>query len=156
MTGFVSVGAAGFEPAFSCVRGRRPLQASPRPEFGTVRVAKAVEQWCVCRSATGPCRREAPEGVEPSRPCGHPISSGNVCTLLLLGAGMFSHVLSEDGLWPNGHITALVAVHHIIAEARRVDLQIRCGRLLDVFGFLLGDTFFDRLWCAFDKRFGFS
>jgi hypothetical protein len=44
-------------------------------------------------------------------------------------------------------------------HANLFDFDFCAGRfdlLLDIFGFLLGDTFLDRLWCAFDKRFGFS
>jgi hypothetical protein len=43
--------------------------------------------------------------------------------------------------------------------ANLFDFDFCSGRfdlLLDIFGFLLGDAFLDRLWRAFDKRFGFS
>src|SRR5262249_26612546 len=38
-----SVRTAGFEPALWWFQATRPLQAGPRPEFGPVRVAQAVE-----------------------------------------------------------------------------------------------------------------
>ncbi len=58
----VSVGTAGFEPAFSCVRGTRPLQAGPRPEMlATVQVAQAVQQ------ARLPFRHRGKESESPWR-----------------------------------------------------------------------------------------
>ncbi len=53
------------------------------PSLTTVQVSEAMEQRCVCHSATGPVK--IPEGLEPSRPCGHPVYSRIVCMLPPLG-----------------------------------------------------------------------
>ncbi len=82
----VGVGAAGFEPAFSCVRGTRPLQAGPRPEIGSRASRTSGPTWCVYRSATGPPKERGPGGSRTLTPVSrHPVKSRFVCTLLPLG-----------------------------------------------------------------------
>jgi len=70
-----------------------------------------------------------------------------------------------DQKWIAGRFTSAQGRPAILGRAKArphvnlFDLDFCAGGfdlLLDVFGFLLGDTFLDRLWCAFDKRFGFS
>lgn len=82
----IRVGTAGFEPAFSCVRGTRPLQAGPRPEIGSRASRTSDPTWCVCHSATGPLKQRGPGGSRTLTPVSrHPVHSRFVCTLLPLG-----------------------------------------------------------------------
>ncbi len=78
------VGTAGFEPAFSCVRGTRPFRAGPRPELVTVQVAQAGQLWCVYLSATGPSKRSRRES-NPHALAGTRFRAGIVCMLLPSG-----------------------------------------------------------------------
>src|SRR5207244_3646905 len=73
------------------------------------------------RSAMGPWKREAPEGVEPSRPCGHPVTNRTVCTLLPLGtvARAPSGTRTRTSAVGRRHAAAYVTDASVLAELSR-------------------------------------
>jgi hypothetical protein len=77
----------GFEPATSSLTGRRALQAAPPRRETPCKSRKQVNMVRLPFRHRAGRKREALEGVEPSSPCGHPVTSRNVCMLLPLGHG---------------------------------------------------------------------
>lgn len=80
----VSVGTAGFEPAFSCVRGTRPFRAGPRPESAdrTSRISSSTTVRLPFRhGSVESSRRDS----NPHALAGTRFTAGDVCMLLPLG-----------------------------------------------------------------------
>jgi hypothetical protein len=72
----VSVGAAGFEPAFSCVRGRRPLQASPRPDMAPCESRKRLNNGASAVPPRGRGRERPRRESNPHALAGTPFTVG--------------------------------------------------------------------------------
>jgi hypothetical protein len=78
---------------------------------------------------------------------------------LLCGRGGQTDLCAIAGRFASAERPAILGRAKAHPYANLFDFDFCAGRfdlLLDIFGFLLGDAFLDRLWCAFDKRFGFS
>lgn len=131
------VGMAGFEPASSCVRGRRPLQTGPHPEGGTVRVAEAVEHGA---SAVPPRGRGEKRPRRESNPhVGYPTPGLQPVCLYASAVGHGSQSTRRDS---NPHLRlGKAACYHFASQVLLSDLDYQRAGAAEV-GSLVASRFF--------------